>query len=211
VAPVPPWNICKDLLGRAQNGEFDHATDSTRDGVVSELVGTCSWTVAAYALQPFPGVDSAIVAPIHRQMIETVARIYGYRVDGRVISKRILGPLRSRILIHHAAMVAAKVVPFVDILAVAVAYALTCGIGEVSKAFFRRGGAMRKREMRARFDAVYAQAHERAFKEKRNELRAMFSNRKVQSEIRDLKKAARDGKLAIGEVERRIEEVLSRG
>jgi uncharacterized protein (DUF697 family) len=198
------------LLGRAQRGEFDNASENARDGVVSELVGNCSWTVAACALQPFPGVDSAIVAPIHRQMIETVGRIYGYHLDGRAISKDILEPLRGRIVFHHAAMVGAKLVPFVDILAVPVAYALTCGIGEVSKAYYRRGRSMPKREMRARFDTVYARAHEHAFREKRNEIRAMFSTRRKQRQIRDLKKAGRNGTLTLSEVEQRIEEILDR-
>jgi hypothetical protein len=120
-----------------------------------------------------------------------------------------LWPLRDKILFHHFAMMGVKFVPFTNILAIPVAYGLTCAIGAVSAAYYGRGCAVAKREMRGLFDAVYKRANERAYREKRNELRAMFRSPEIRRRIDELKKARRDGTMGPEEVERRIDEILS--
>jgi uncharacterized protein (DUF697 family) len=208
VPATPPWNVCKEALQRAQSGEFDHASENVKAAVVSEVIRSCSSSVAVFALQPFTGVDSAIITPIHYRMVGVIARIYGCATDTRAAYREILRALRGRIITHHLAMMGAKFVPFTNLLAVPVAYALTCAIGEVSAEYYRRGRAIEKREMKARFDATYMKAHEHAFREKRNELRAMFRAPEIQKQVRELKKARSDGTLGPEEVERRIDEIL---
>jgi uncharacterized protein (DUF697 family) len=205
-----PWNLCNATLTRAQGGEFDGASEQTKENAVQELIRRCSSAVAVYALQPLPGVDSAIVIPVHNRMVGIIARIRGYRIDARRVDQDILGPLSGELLFTHAAMVGAKLIPFVDIFAVSVAYALTCALGQVSDEYYRRRRAMAEREMRLHFDACYAKAYEFAFREKRNEFRAMFRDRKVREQIGELKKARRDGTIAAEEVERRIDDILNR-
>jgi uncharacterized protein (DUF697 family) len=210
VVSVAPWNLCNATLKRAEAGEFDHASDNAKTVVIHDLIRGCSSAVAVLALQPFPGIDSAFVAPIHQRMIGVIARVHGYRVDNRAIDQDILGPLGAEILVSHVAMVAAKLLPFVDIFAVCLAYALTVGIGRASHEYYRRHREMTEAEMRRLFDAHYTMAYEHAYKEKRNELRAMFRDASVRQRIRELKKARRDGTIEDEEVERRIDEILSR-
>jgi len=193
---------------RAERGEFDGATEGERERAVAEVIRTCSSSAAVFALQPFTGMDSAIITPIHYRMVGVIARIHGYPLEARTAYREIQRLLRGRIFGHHIAMMGAKFVPFTNFLAVPIAYGLTCALGEVSAEYFRRGRDVEKREMRSRFDATYVKAHEVAFREKRNELRAMFRAPEVQKQIQKLKEARRDGKLASEEVERRIDEIL---
>jgi uncharacterized protein (DUF697 family) len=196
------------MLRRAQTGEFDQASEDRKAHAISDLLQTCSSSAAVLALQPFPGVDSAIVTPIHHRMIEVIARIRGYPVETRPVYDEVLGPLGGKLVVPHLAMLASKIVPFADIFGVSVAYALTRAIGCVSDEYYRRGQAMEKREMRAQFTVNYKKAYEHAFKERRNELRAMFRNPEVRRKVRELKKARRDGTIAADEVERKIDEAL---
>jgi hypothetical protein len=142
-------------------------------------------------------------------MVEGIARIRGHVVDARGIYRDIVRPLRDKILFHHFAMMGVKFVPFTNVLAIPVAYGLTCAIGAVGAGYYGRGRAMEKREMRALFDAVYKRANERAYREKRNELRAMFRSPAIRRRIDELKKASREGRIGPAEVERRIDEILS--
>jgi uncharacterized protein (DUF697 family) len=202
------WNAGQELLNRAHRGEFDHASEETRAQAVSELIQGCSSAAAVLALQPFTGVDSALVTPIHYRMVEGIARIRGHVVDALAIYRDILRPLRDKVLFDHFAMMGLKFVPFTNILAIPVAYGLTCALGAVSAEYYGRDRAMDRREMRSLFDAVYKRANRRAYKEKRNELRAMFRSPAIRQRIDELKKARREGTLRPEEVERRIDELL---
>ena len=203
-----PWNLWRELLYRAEQGEFDTADAETRARVASEFVRACSSAAAVLALQPFTGVDSALVTPLHYRMVCGVARIHGYAVDARATYAEILWPLRAKIVAHHLGMMAAKFVPFTNLLAVPVAYGLTCAIGGVSAEYYARGRALQPREMRSRFSAIYKRAHGQAYKEKRNEFRAMFRSPEVRRRIDDLKKDRHAGAADADDVERRIEEIL---
>jgi uncharacterized protein (DUF697 family) len=203
-----PWNLGQDILSRAQRGDFDRASDEAKAQAVSEFIRACSEGAAVLALQPFTGVDTALLTPVHYRLVAGIARVRGYIVDARAVQLEILGPLRGKIVFHHAAMMGAKFVPFMNILAVPVAYGLTCAIGGVSAEFYARDRDMKRREMRARFDAAYKRSHDQAYKEKRNELRAMFRDPATRRRIDELKKARRDGTMGPEEAERRIDEIL---
>jgi hypothetical protein len=41
------------MLKRAEDGEFDGATDEAKADAVADLIRTCSGTAAVFALQPF--------------------------------------------------------------------------------------------------------------------------------------------------------------
>jgi uncharacterized protein (DUF697 family) len=208
VPGTPPWNLWKELLNRAERGEFDTADAETKARVASEFIRACSSAAAVLALQPFTGVDSALVTPLHYRMVCGVARIHGYAVDARATYAEILWPLRAKIVTHHLGMMAAKFVPFTNLLAVPVAYGLTCAIGGVSAEYYARGRALEPREMRTRFSAIYKRAHGQAYKEKRNEFRAMFRSPEVRRQIEELRKERHDGTADADDVERKVEEIL---
>jgi uncharacterized protein (DUF697 family) len=209
VPSAVPWNLCNEILDRVQRGEFDHAGEEAKGRAVTELISSCSSAAAVLALQPFTGVDTALVTPLHYRMVAGIARIRGYALEARAPYEEILGRLRGKIFAHHLGMMAVKFIPFTNLLAVPVAYGLTCAIGGVSSEYYERGRTMGAKEMKQRFNAIYKKAHEQAFREKRNEFRTMFRNPTIRRQIGELKKARHEGTASAEEVERRIDEILT--
>jgi uncharacterized protein (DUF697 family) len=203
-----PWSRYKATLRRAQNGELEHADEGGKRKAIEDLIEMASVAATALALQPFPGVDSALVGPIQTRMIVAIARVHGYRLDPSAPSRDILAPLGEQLVISHLTIAAAKLLPFLDLFGTAMVYGLMSATGDVSAEYYRRGRSMNRREMKARFRATYRRAYEKAFNEKRDDLRALFREPQVREQIRDLKRARCKGTLGADEVAARIDQLL---
>jgi uncharacterized protein (DUF697 family) len=205
------WSRYQETLRRAQSGELDHASEEEKRAAISDLIEMTSSATTALALQPLPGVDSAFVTPILARMVDAIARVRGYRLDPGAAYDAVAGPIGEQILISHLAIAAAKLLPFLDMVGTAMAYGLACATGEVSAEYYRRGREMDRREMRSRFQTRYKKSYELAFRERRDDLLALFRTPAVRERIRQLKKARRDGSVQADEVADRMDEILRQG
>jgi uncharacterized protein (DUF697 family) len=210
VAAPTPWNVYRETLEHSLHDDFDHASEEARASAVSRLIETSSAAAAVLAFQPFPGVDSLLVTPVHQELVEGIAHIRGFRLDRHGVFHEIVYPLGRRLVVQHAAMAATKLIPFADFLAVPVAYALTLTLGQVADDYFRRGRSMSPEELRTCFDAVYKVERAHAVKEKRDELRALFREPEVRRRVEEVKEAGRRGALSPEQVDRAIGEILRR-
>jgi hypothetical protein len=126
----------------------------------------------------------------------------------------IFAMIRGLLFSPNAAIALAKLITFVpvlpDLVAGAIACALTSAIGELSDRYFRTGRTMSAVEMKASFGALFKGEFQRAYRERRNELKAMFRSSQVRQEIGDLKRARRNGRMGVDEVARRTVEILDR-
>jgi uncharacterized protein (DUF697 family) len=205
------WSRYRETLRRAESGELDHASEAEKRGAISDLIEMSCTTTTALALQPFPGIDSAFVTPIHTRMIAAIGRVRGYHLDPDAAYHDVLEPLGEQLLISHLAIAAAKLLPFLDMVGTAMAYGLTCATGDVGAEYYRRGRAMDRREMKARFQRTYRKSYGLAFREKRSELFALFYKPEVRQRIQQLKKARREGTVRADEVADRMDEILRQG
>ncbi len=210
-----PWNTYLETLKRTLDGEFDGASEERKARAVEDVIRTSSAAASVVALQPFPFVDSALVLPIQRRMVEGVERIHRSTPgrDHDHVASEIFKPLRRDFLGPHLAMAGGKLIPIVpfigDLITVSVAYALTCAIGELSDRYFRAERVMAPSEMRCAFNLMYRETFERTYKNKRNELLAVFRrNPEVRRQIEDLKRARRDGTVGRQEAERMLDDIL---
>jgi uncharacterized protein (DUF697 family) len=163
------------VLKKAIDGGFDDASDVEKARAVHEAIRLSSLRAALLALQPLAFVDSPVLTRLQARMVRGIGRIHGRR-DHKT-AHEILRPLRRRLVVPHLTIAATKLLPMVpvlpDLVAVSVAYALTYTIGELSDDYFR-GPALRPSEMRARFDLLYRRRFEQTYREKRDEMKAMF-------------------------------------
>lgn len=211
--PLAVTGLYRETLKRARTGEFVRASPGERARAVAELIRTSSSAAAVVALQPIPFVDVATLTPMQRRMVQSIALVHGYALDDAGV-RDMFRTFRQRIMASHLTMAAAKLIPLVPVIptafAVSVAYALTCALGEASHRYFVARKLIPDEEMKTSLDVIYRDTLERAFRAKRNELRALFRDPRVRREIDALKKARRDGKIGEVEAERRMEEVLGK-
>jgi uncharacterized protein (DUF697 family) len=195
------------------HGKGDGASGDPTAKAVRDLVRKCSLQTAALALEPVPLLDSAIFIPMQHTMVQSIARLRGHCLDGKAV-RETFARIRGRLFVPNAIIALAKLITFVPVLpelvSGSVAYALTSAIGELTDRYFRRGGAMSPAEMRSSFDAIFREEFVRTYKERRDELRAMFRSPELRREIDELKHARHDGTMDPDEVARRTMEILNR-
>jgi uncharacterized protein (DUF697 family) len=163
-------------MRRALAGGFESASEDEKSSLVDETIRASSTRAAVLTLQPVAVVDVALLTPLQRRMVEGIAHIRGRseaEVTGeifRALSRPLIGP--------HVAIASAKLVPFVPLLpglfAVSVAYALTYALGEFTDAYVRATTPPPPDEMRTSFKAIYRRRFELTYREKREEMKAMF-------------------------------------
>ncbi|MCL2449641.1 MAG: hypothetical protein FWD17_11905 [Polyangiaceae bacterium] len=205
-----PWKAYRETLEHSLRGDFNHASEEARADAASRLIESSSIAAAVLACQPFPGVDTVLIGPVHRELLDGIAHIRGIRADRKDVYRDLLSPLAIPLFLQHAAMFGTKLVPFVDVLAVPIAYALTHSLGRLADEHFRCGRSMSPQELRARFGATYKTERALAFREKRDELKALLRDQKVRRQIDKIKDAGRRGAMSREEVARRIDEILAR-
>jgi uncharacterized protein (DUF697 family) len=191
-----------ETIKRVLDGNYDGATDAEKQAAVRELVQVCSVAAGAMTVQPFPFVDTALIAPIQIAMVQGIGKIHGYKLDKRSILE-MLSTFGASIVAQNVIMAAAKFIPFFGwVVTISMAYALTWAIGEVSSRYFASGRTLDEDELRAMFDRVY--------KEKKEEKSSQHKqNKTLRAKLEELKDARKRGLLTDEEFERKKAEILA--
>ena len=191
-----------DTIRRVLDGNYDDATDEQKQAAVRELVQVCSVAAGALTVQPFPFVDTALIAPIQIAMVQGIGKIHGYKLDRRSVLE-MLSTFGASIVAQNVIMAAAKFIPFLGwIVTISMAYALTWAIGEVSNRYFLSGRSLDEAELRAMFDRIY--------KEKKEEkARAHKQDKTLRTRLEELKDAKKQGLLTDDEFEAKKAEILA--
>jgi uncharacterized protein (DUF697 family) len=182
---------------------------------VEGVIRTWSSAAAAAILTPLSVFDALFITPIQHRMVREIARIHWPR-DGERARRRLFRTLRWKLVKWNAAIVGAKTIsslPFIPIVGnlvgMSVAYAFTRAVGELSHLYFAGACTMSPRAMAECFDVIYRQQYERAYKLRRDELKAMWRTPAVRGQLKELRKASREGRLSDDEAQRRTEELLN--
>lgn len=191
-----------DTLNRVLQGDYADATDEEREAAVAEVVQVCAVAAGAVAIQPFPLVDLVLVTPIQVGMVQAIGRIFGHRLDEKSVVE-ILSTFGASLVAQNLIVAAAKLIPFAGWVAgVAMSYALTWAIGDVSAEYFRKGRGVKPEDLRARFDKV--------FRQKRDEKIARHkSNTTLKERLAELKEAHEAGLIDAATFEAKKQEMLS--
>jgi uncharacterized protein (DUF697 family) len=190
-------------------GTQERAASDTK--AVREVIGRASTEAAVLALEPVPLLDTAIFVPIQHRMVQAIARIRGHDLDAEAV-RETFGLIRGHLVAPNVAIAAAKLVAFVpvlpDLIAGTIAWALTSTIGELADRYFSGGRAMPPAEVKACFDPLFRKQFGSAYRERRDELRAMFRSAQVRQAIGDARRAYQDGAIGTDELARRTTEIL---
>jgi len=190
-----------ETIQKVMSGGYDSATEEERTQAVRELIQVCSIASGAVAIQPIPLVDSVLITPIQIAMVQAIGRVRGYNLDKKSIVE-ILGTFGASLLAQNLILAAAKFVPFAGwVMGVAMAYALTYAVGEVSDHYFRTGRGTSADELRAKFKETYEQ--------KRREKQAQHKeNQTLKQKLEQLTEAFKSGLLTEEEFGRKKEDLL---
>jgi uncharacterized protein (DUF697 family) len=191
-----------EVLDRVMRGDYSTASDEERAEAVAKVIQACSVAASAVTIQPFPFVDTALLAPIQIAMVQAIGRVRGHQLDGKSVLE-ILSTLGASLVAQNAMMAAAKFIPFLGwVVTISMAYALTWAIGEVSDFYFRTGRGASESELRDMFKRVY--------REKRQEKeQANGSNERLKDKLHQLKDAYEAGLIDESEFLKKKEELLS--
>jgi uncharacterized protein (DUF697 family) len=191
-----------EVLDRVMRGDYASASDAERDEAVKKVIQACAVAATAVTVQPFPFVDTALLAPIQIAMVQAVGRIRGFQLDGKSVLE-ILSTLGASIVAQNAMMAAAKFIPFLGwAVTMSMAYALTWAIGEVSDHYFRNDRKVDEHELKAMFERVYkAKKDEKAAQHKRDG--------SLKARLEELKEARAAGLLTEEEFEAKKAALLS--
>ncbi|MBL8943758.1 MAG: DUF697 domain-containing protein, partial [Myxococcales bacterium] len=126
-----------DTIRRVLDGDYTDASDEDRQRAVRELVQVCSVAAGAMTIQPFPLLDTALIAPIQIAMVQGIGKIHGHKLDTKSVLE-MLSTFGASIVAQNVIMAAAKLIPFFGwVVTISMAYAMTWAIGEVSDHYFR--------------------------------------------------------------------------
>lgn len=183
-----------DTIRRVLDGDYTDASDEDRQRAVRELVQVCSVAAGAMTIQPFPLLDTALIAPIQIAMVQGIGKIHGHKLDTKSVLE-MLSTFGASIVAQNVIMAAAKLIPFFGwVVTISMAYALTWAIGEVSDHYFRNDRRIDEAELKAMFERIY-----RAKKAEKTEQHK--SDTALRDKLAQLKKAHADGLLTDAEFE----------
>jgi uncharacterized protein (DUF697 family) len=178
---------------------------------IRDVIRRSSLQTAMLTLEPVPLLDTAIFTPLQVRMVESIARLRGYDLDSAAVldtSKMIRGHLILPNL-TLAAIKLVQVVPVVpELFSGAIGMALTSAIGELADRYFRTGRRMSPAELRKCFDTLFKNEFARSYRERRDELRAMFRSPQVRHEMAELKRAYRCGEVDPDDLARRMTAIV---
>jgi uncharacterized protein (DUF697 family) len=191
-----------DTMKRILDGNYDGASDAEKTQAVRELVQVCSVAAGAMTIQPFPLVDTALIAPIQIGLVQGIGKIHGHKLDKKSILE-ILSTFGASIVAQNLIMAAAKLIPFFGwVVTISMAYALTWAIGEVSDHYFRNDRNVSADELRAMFERIYkTKKDEKAKEHKRND--------SLKAKLEELKEARKAGLLTDEEFEAKKAAILA--
>jgi uncharacterized protein (DUF697 family) len=191
-----------DTLRRVLDGNYEGASEEEKARAVRELVQVCSVAAGAMTIQPFPLLDTALIAPIQIGMVQGIGKIHGHKLDQKSILE-ILSTFGASIVAQNVIMAAAKLIPFFGwVFTISMAYALTWAIGEVSDHYFRNDRKVDEGELKAMFDRVYkAKKAEKTAQHKKDS--------SLKTKLEELKEARAAGLLTEEEFEAKKAALLS--
>ena len=190
-----------ETVSRVLSGDYTEASPEDKVKAQRELVQVCSVAAAALSIQPFPFLDTALIAPVQIAMVQGIGKIHGFRLDKKSILE-ILASFGASLVAQNVMMAAAKFVPGIGwVVSASMAYAMTWAIGEVSDYYFRTGRGATQAELREMFDTVYRA--KRKEKEEANKGDESLASRLVQ-----LNEARKAGLLTEEEFEKKKQEML---
>jgi uncharacterized protein (DUF697 family) len=191
-----------DTINRIMEADYDASTPEEKQASVKEVISACAIAAGVVTVQPLPLLDIALLTPIQIAMVRAVGRIHGYSLDKKAVME-ILSAFGASLVAQGAILAGAKFVPiFGWAVAIAMAYALTYAIGEVSDHYFKNGRGVSSDELQDRFKQVY--------KEKKAEKESQIrGNKTLKKKLEALKKAKEDGILSEEEFEKKKAEVMA--
>ena len=191
-----------DTINRIMEADYDASTPEEKQASVKEVIGACAIAAGVVTVQPLPLLDIALLTPIQIAMVRAIGRIHGFSLDQKAIME-ILSAFGASLVAQAAILAGAKFVPiFGWAVAIAMAYALTYAIGEVSDFYFKNGRGVSNDELQDRFKQVYKEKKA----EKESEIRG---NKSLKKKLEALKKAKEDGILSEEEFEKKKAEVMA--
>lgn len=191
-----------DTIKRVMAGDYDDATPAERDEAVREVIQMCSAAAAAVSVQPIPLLDIALISPIQIVMVQAIGRVHGHALDKKAVLE-IVSTFGASLVAQNVIMATAKLIPFVGwVAAIAMSYALTWAIGEVSEHYFRNGRGVPQEELKEMFERVYKSKKA----EKQSEHKA---NASLKDRLEQLKEAKAQGLLTDEEFEEKKREMLA--
>jgi uncharacterized protein (DUF697 family) len=191
-----------DTIKRVLDGDYTDASDEDRQRAVKELVQVCSVAAGAMTIQPFPLLDTALIAPIQIAMVQGIGKIHGHKLDTKSVLE-MLSTFGASIVAQNLIMAAAKLIPFFGwVVTISMAYALTWAIGEVSDHYFRNDRRIDEAELKAMFERIY-----RAKKAEKTEKHKADTT--LRDKLAQLKKAHAEGLLTDAEFEGKKAELLA--
>lgn len=191
-----------DTLNRILEADYEGSTDEEKAESVKEIITVCAVAAAAVTVQPFPLLDIALITPIQIGMVRGIGRVHGYSLDKKAIIE-YLSAFGASLGVQAAILAGAKFVPFAGwVVAIAMSFALTYAVGEVSDYYFKNGRGVSNDELKKRFERVYKEKRE----EKINEHK---KNKSLKDKLEQLKKAKEAGILTDEEFEAKKQELLS--
>jgi uncharacterized protein (DUF697 family) len=186
-----------------------NASETTK--AIRDVIRRSSLQTAVLALEPVPLLDTAIFTPLQHRMVGAIGRLRGYDLDGEAV-QATFRMIRGHLILPNLTLALAKLITFVPVVSElfsgAIGSALTSAIGELADRYFRTGRRMSAVELRNNFDSIFKNEFARAYKERREELRAMFRSSRVRREVAELKRAYRSGAVEPDDLARRMSEII---
>jgi uncharacterized protein (DUF697 family) len=197
-----------DLHARASAAISDPKEKAIRDVIL-----TASFETALLALEPAPLLDIAVFAPIQHQMVQSIARLRGYELEGNDL-REAFGAVRGNLTVPRTIVALAKFIAVVpgmpEVISGTVGFALSSAIGEVFDRYLLSGRKMSKVDVRKSFDALFRSSVKRAYRERRDELRAMFGSSPLRRDLRALKREYKKGKVGAEDLARKVTDAFDR-
>ena len=191
--------------------QLAHASPQEQERRVDELTRKTSVTAAVAAMQPLPIVDAVLLTPLQVRLVRSIAQIRGRSVEDADV-KRMFRAVQMPILVAQAALAMVKLVqrvPWVPrVLAVSLAYSLTCAIGRVSDEYFVHSHADVE-ELATRVAEVSKRQFTGVVRSTRDELATIFREAAPRRRLKELLKARRDGTIDADEEAWRLEAILA--
>ncbi len=191
-----------ETIKRVLDGNYENATDAEKQRAIKELVQVCSVAAGAMTVQPFPFLDTALIAPVQIGMVQGIGKIYGYSLDRKSILE-MLSTFGASIVAQNVIMAAAKFIPFFGwVVTISMAYALTWAIGEASSRYFASGRTLAEAELKSIFEDVYKTKKEEKSKQHKG-------NKSLKVRLEELKEAKKHGLMSDEEFEKKKAEILA--
>lgn len=191
-----------DTIRRVMAGSYEDASPEEKNGAIRDVIQVCSVAAGAIAIQPIPFLDIALISPIQIAMVQAIGKVHGYKLDQKSVVE-MLTSFGASIAAQAVIATAVKFIPFAGwAISMAMTYALTYAIGEVSDHYFRNGRGVPPEELQSMFKRVYQE-------KKAEKQAAAQGDATLKDKLEQLKDAYGSELLTEEEFERKKQDLLS--